>query len=447
MLSSIKGFKELLEQENEEEEILFKKDELCDKKLKNKSEAIISSLNNCINKIDYVTKKNIKYKIIRYDKNMLCKDEFEYSGLLRSVIINSDNKVVGYAPAKSIPEEKFIEYYPEKTSDIIAEEFVEGTMINLFWDETVGEWEFATKNTVGAEISFYKNSNINEGEKKSKSFRSMFIEAFEYCLMKFEYLDKKYCYSFVLQHPDNRIVVPVTYPQLYLVEVFEIDNKENENIQVYSMDMEIVKLNDNWTNTFLQFPQVYHNWKDYNDLKQQFGYMNRDYRVMGCVIKNKKTTKRYKIRNQVYEYVRHLKGNQAKLQYQYLCLRQSGKVRDYLKYYPENRKEFSVFRNTLHNFTSTLFQNYILCYIKKNKPLIEFPQQFTMHMFKLHKIYLDELKVKCEFMTIMIVINYVNNLPPSLLMYSLNYIFRQKNIDILKSESESESGTGSSSEF
>jgi hypothetical protein len=33
--------------------------------------------------------------------------------------------------------------------------------------------------------------------------------------------------------------------------------------------------------------------------------------------------------------VRHLRGNQPKLQYQYLCLRHSGKLPEFLKFYPE----------------------------------------------------------------------------------------------------------------
>ena len=96
-----------------------------------------------------------------------------------------------------------------------------------------------------------------------------------------------------------------------------------------------------------------------------------------------------------------------------------------MKYYPENKVEFSKFRVQLHLFTNTLFTNYISCYIRKEKPLIEFPEQYRTHMFNIHNKYLNELKESHKFVTKTVVINHVNNIHPSLLMYCLNLQFRQ----------------------
>ena len=126
-----------------------------------------------LNKVDCRTSNNQKYKVIRYDKNFLSIDLIPTYGLCRSVILNSDNTVVSFAPPKSIKSEDFIRSYPENTQGIRAEEFVEGTMINVFWDPKIGlsgSWEISTRNTVGATSSFYKNSH-------SKTFRNMFLEA------------------------------------------------------------------------------------------------------------------------------------------------------------------------------------------------------------------------------------------------------------------------------
>jgi hypothetical protein len=133
------------------------------------------------------------------------------------------------------------------------------------------------------------------------------------------------------------------------------------------------------------------------------------------------TGERTKIRNPAYERIRHLRGNQPKIQYHYLCLRKEGKVGEFLRYYPENNDAFSGFRDQVHGFTNTLFRNYIACYIKKERPLLEFSPQFRTHMFNIHKIYTTQLKENKQFITNLIVINYVNGVHPTLLMHSLNY--------------------------
>lgn len=384
------------------------------------------------NRTLYVTKNNNKYGIVRYDKEMLSVDLIPTVGLLRSVIVDSANHVVSFSPPKSFPYESFIGKNSEKNDDIVAEEFIEGTMINVFWDNTSGlsgSWEFATRNTVGGEVSFYKN------KKNAKTFRAMFLEAAQNAGFNLNMLNPSYCYSFVLQHPDNRIVVPFKETQLYLVEVYEIVNTADGTVNVFSHDLSVVKSYNGWNNLSIKFPQVYDNWSSYDDLKNEYASMNTPYHVLGVVIKNKKTLERTKLRNPVYEYVRHLRGNQPKVQYQYLALRKEGKVGDFLKYYPENKKDFSYYRDKLHDFTFALYQNYISCYIKKEKPLKEFPDHFRTHMFHLHKIFVDELKPKNEYVNNTVVINYVNKLHPSLQLYSLNACLRNRQLDFTKVDS------------
>jgi len=380
---------------------------------------------------EYTSKSNNKYKVIRYDKEMLASDIILSTGLLRSVIINNKNKVISFAPPKSISYDLFKNKYSDKSENIVAEEFVEGTMINVFWDETSGlsgSWEIATRNTVGADVSFFKC------KEKTPTFRDMFLEAAKKNNLDLNMLNPIYCYSFVLQHPENRIVVPFKTPQLYLVEIYEIVQTEGGIVNVFSLDLNIVKEVGYWNNTSLKFAQVYEFTK-YDDLKDKFASMNTSYEVLGVVIKNKATGERCKIRNPVYEYVRHLRGNQPKTQYQYLELRKEGKVGDFLKFYPENRKEFSYFRDRLHDFTNALYQNYISCYIKKERPLKEFPDHFRTHMFHIHKIYTDELKPKNEYVNNTVVINYVNRLHPSLQMYSMNSCLIKRRVDFIKVDS------------
>jgi len=379
-----------------------------------------------LNKIECRSNNSV-YRVIRYDKNFLCHDLISSYGLCRSVIINSANNVVGFAPPKSILAETFINNYPEhKTNNsIVAEEFVEGTMINVFFDPTIGltgGWEISTRNTVGATSSFYKSPH-------AKTFRQMFMEAAAENKLDINKLEPELCYSFVLQHPENRIVVPFSKPQLYLAGVFKINNTSN-GVTVSYYDVSEYRHFFNELGTTVKFPEVY-NFDSYKELVDKFGSMNTSYDIVGVIIHNKETGERTKIRNPVYEQVRNLRGNQPKLQYQYLCLRKEGKVKDFLKYYPENKKEFSEFRDQVHLFTNTLFANYVSCYIKKEKPLIEFSEQYRTHMFNIHQHYMNELREKRLFVTNTVVQKYVNELHPSLLMYCLNFQMRKRNVDTM----------------
>ena len=55
-------------------------------------------------------------------------------------------------------------------------------------------------------------------------------------------------------------------------------------------------------------------------------------------------------------------------------------------------------------------------------------------MFNIHKHYLDDLKDKKLYVTNTVVIKYVNNIHPSLLMFCLNFQMRKRNVDFIKAD-------------
>lgn len=397
--------------------------------------AKVSDKEQYITNISYSTKLNQKYRIIRYNKPLITKDLIPTFGIFRSVIINSLNNVVCFSPPKSLHADRFMEMYPiihDLKSDttikspIIAQQFVEGTMINVFFDPAAASWQIATRSTVGGNMSFFQGPG-------AKTFNEMFQDACVENKLFIDTLNPMYCYSFVLQHPCNRIVVPFSKPQLYLIDLYHIRKNLDDTIYVYSHPLSVVKEYGFWKSTTVRFPEVY-DVSSYAELINKFASPNTPYHIMGVIIKNTETNERCKIRNPIYEEVRQLRGNQAKLQYQYLSLRKEGKIPEFLKFYPETKDELSKFRDQIHMFTNTLHQNYISCYVKKEKPLKEFPEQYRTHMFKIHEHYMTNLRETKDFVTNTVVINYVNNLAPSLLMYCLNHNLRKRNVDAVKAD-------------
>ena len=50
-------------------------------------------------------------------------------------------------------------------------------------------------------------------------------------------------------------------------------------------------------------------------------------------------------------------------------------------------------------------------------------------MYKIHEIYLNDLKMENKFVNKKVVMDYVNTLPPPRLMYSINHVKKQYDKD------------------
>ena len=367
------------------------------------------------------------YKIIRYNKEYLLDELIKSSGLFRSVILNDENKIIVFSPPKSLNSDAFISAYEKDVLNCRAEQYVEGTMINVFNDH--GEWEIATRSTVGGKITFFRvDGNIT-------TFRHMFLDACNYVNLDFDYLDKSLCYSFILQHPENRIVSPIVEKGIYLAKVYKIDKYNVTEIDKREQVRLIVA---NARNTegrplpLIKLPLEY-TFKTFEELKEKYASMNTPYEDVGVMV-YASNGDRTKFRNPNYEEIRLLRGNQPKLEYHYLALRKTGKMEQYLKYFPEYKKKFLEFREKLHRFTKTLHQNYVSCYVKKEMPLKDFPSQYRSMMYNLHQFYLNELRETSQYVSNAVVIQFVNNLHPSQQMFLLNYNMRKQVIDIKTSE-------------
>ena len=107
-----------------------------------------------VHKKGYRSPKGGNYQILRYDKDVLCYGD-KKTGIFRSLIVNlNSKKVVVFSPVKSL---NLSDLNESNMVNIRAEEFVEGTMVNLFYDTEVQSWDIATRSTVGGNVKFYRD--------------------------------------------------------------------------------------------------------------------------------------------------------------------------------------------------------------------------------------------------------------------------------------------------
>ena len=115
------------------------------------------------------------YDVVRYDKSFQSKDRQDTVGMFRSVVY-SGGKVVSFAPPKTISYETFSSRL-DTTRPVKVEDYVEGTMINVFHN---GEsWEITTRSSVGGRVAFYTMDGAPQS-KAENTFRWMFLDAIQH---------------------------------------------------------------------------------------------------------------------------------------------------------------------------------------------------------------------------------------------------------------------------
>ena len=370
-----------------------------------------------------------QYYLINYDKKMMRKNKSESDKCcvkhFRSVVLNEDCKVIGFSPPMC------------ETKDVVldvdniqfAEEFVEGTMVNVFYNSAndVQSWEFSTKNT------------ISPVEKPAgKCFRSMFLEACANANLNFDDLPKEYCYSFVMKHPDNVIVAPVKNTALYIIAIYLVKNSDDLSAATaYEMERSVLR----WSS----FSKVSHPARlgmkkgqgDFDKIVKTYASTDSLYYYPGVMFRTF-SGERFKLRNPNYEMVKNTKGLSARSEFVYLHLKQLGYVRKHFERCPEDELTFFDFQSNLYNYTSSLHKNYLDCYIYKKMSLKDFPIKYRNNMYKLHNDYLHVLKPEGKRVTLSHVVQFVNNLSVPSQIYFLNQKESTDPVETLKTSETSE---------
>ena len=344
--------------------------------------------------------------LVKYDKSKCDMDDQDVRRCRGLILEKGTNNLVCVPPPHSEKAELFNQIDINET---VFEEFVDGTMINVF--KYKGELYMSTRSCIGAYCKYYSN----------KTFNALFSEIID--LSQFSVIGDNMNLTFILQHPENIIVTKYTQPSITLVYgVTVIDN----TVQHHSLG----ELRDMLKEKDLEFniPETYkldHPSKVYEVINKMD--QNSQGLILKCYKDNGTVYLRAKIRNEHYNYVRQLKGNSNNKKYLYLDLRKKRLLDQYLKYFSEDSDLFEIYKMELYDTTNNLFNFYQDYYVRRNedgKRLINFtdikfeyrPLCIELHNdFKMTKKVTDKRKI----------INYMNNLPTAKLLFVINYKYRK----------------------
>ena len=365
--------------------------------------------------------KNENYEIWNYDSNFISFDEKPQTLMCRSVIFsNPQKKLLAYSPGKTIPKDVFYEKYSDH-NDIYINEYIDGTMIHLFYDKRIQSWEIATKSAIGG--NYYLSDNK---KKTKKTARDMFIECLTCENMSLTHdlhniallsdFPKNYSYTFVMLHPENIIIYPIVTPTLYLVSVYDITPKTKRFINIPPCIYECWNFLQNTTILFPKSKNI-DCWSELMHLS--LFKKNKD--LIGYMAIHLPTGERCKIINPTYEEMKKVQKLDPQYILHYLCLQRIDLVNQFLQSFPQFRKLFFSFKKYCDEFIENVHTAYLVKYVWKNTK-DRLHEKFEKYADNIHRdIYLPSIKLNRTPITRKIVHNYIMMRPPGEILYSLYY--------------------------
>lgn len=253
--------------------------------------------------------------------------------------------------------------------EYIVNMFFIGSLIKVFYCEKTG-WNLSTSKNLKASNSYWSSKT---------SFDNLFEECIEvsYGLSLFDFfekLDSNFCYTYIIQHPENKSLINVSTPLAFLlnkvntttleevipdIEYFKIDNtieelvsfdrKINENYMVYQMkDGKVINRIKMLSTEYLKFQEIYGNQPD-------IGLRYLEMLVSDLKNVTNKTVdfnNTYKLKQAFTEHIGVY--NKIEVLYKKALVKTQ---KDYLEVFSKKTKKIDDFKSVRKNFLITLYQN------------------------------------------------------------------------------------------
>lgn len=392
-------------------------------------------LPECVSTKTVTRSKGYQYNI-RYIPSVF-KDPIPHAAKpYRSVITSAaTGRVVCVAAPESYSLSEFCETTPEWTDNLFVTETYEGTMMNLFWNPEIEEWEVATRSGVGGNY-WYQRYPFASAKVRQLTFREMFIEGIQGIPFPANYdiptlnefieslvtivdnarvrvFEKEFIYSFVMQHPQNHFVFNNIFtPRVILTAIFTSEFDENTKqsfVREYYVNesghpgintiRRIKRLGKQSGSTVDILENASRTWFHSRGSKTMYRDKTTELGSMGYMIHDVSTNIRFSLENPTYLAVRELRGNNPNMKYQYYTMRQDhAQLHSFLTYFPQYGKLFREYEAEIAQFCSHVYQAYVHHFIM-GVPLSDPSSQENMHAKRIHhQIYVPLMNAYREQM-------------------------------------------------
>jgi hypothetical protein len=278
--------------------------------------------------------------------------------------------------------------------DVNVEEFLEGVTVNCFVDHE-GKLVWTTRSSLGAQTGFYG----------TKTFAEMIQEALTALDVSeaniVAWLGVGRSASFVLQHPEHRLIQTIQTPSLTVVQVVSIDAEGRVEMEDALLD----------TAPFSR-PVAYGQLAEQETALDRIQAMSssKPPSWQGLVFRGS-YGERWRIRNISYVILRSLLGKEARDEERFARLRKDRQIPLFLQFWPDKAGAFQTYETNLRELTRMLNAEYTAVNKLKIRELFEVPSVLRSHVWQLHSRFITD-KTPIQLAT---VIQYVNALPNELI--------------------------------
>lgn len=262
-------------------------------------------------------------------------------------------------------DEHVKDVFHAKEADLVnstLEVFFEGTLMKVFYHND--KWNVSTSHHLDARKNFWTSK---------RSYFELFCESIKYAFDKTfdeftEKCDKNYCYSYLLQHPENLMVIRNEI--LGIIPVNKVHLETRQEYQLNEGEFIVTK--------------KYHELEDERPLGENFMLYVRD--------DKKKVTARVKFLSPKFMEAMYYRGNSPNILMSYIAhWYDEEAVKKFKSFFPKEESNFTKFDMQFAQMCDDIHGFYIRRHIKHEMNL-DVPPKYNKSLYQLHKQYLRTRK-------------------------------------------------------
>jgi len=283
--------------------------------------------------------------------------------------------------------------FSDDEDEFMVTEYLDGTTINVFWNPTINSdtgasfgWTLASRSKIHATCRFTSD----------RLFRELFEEARVNSGVDYDSLNPRYCYSFVMLHPENRRVLSCESARVVLVSVASCvphsDAGSGDIVSSYATQL-------GWDEMYAEGNRLATDILPrkvdieaggilrYSMLESVSGTL-----AGWMITKKSGSWGRVRVLTDGFERCAFLRGDTASRRTNYIRLMsldpRGDAIREYAKWYPEEESDIKTLGDEIKAAISELIKNYVSRHVKKTKEHTDLPHWTRRPIWDLHGRYI-----------------------------------------------------------